>query len=489
MNAPDAWPRPPGDAARSVEPVEPGGAEPPRTAPSRGLRLRWAVLLIAVLPLVVGSAVTAWVVAQRSQVLSSLHLQAVEPVLIASRRAELQKFVNLARSSIAHLVRDGMPDAAAQREALSILQRLETGYDGYFFVFDFDGHTLVYPRQRQLEGRNLFDLQDRDGNYPIRQLLDKARAGGGYVDYVWARPSTGQVERKLGYVEPIAGWEWVLGTGTYVDDVDRARRRMTEATNDAMSDTLGRIAAITMLSTLAVVGLALAFNLNEQRKADAKLRAMARQIVMSQEDERARVARELHDGVSQWLASVKYVFESALERARRGGAGNEVKDTLEDGVERLQEVMGEVRRISHDLRPALLDDLGLAPALEHLGRTWGERCDVAVTVAALDVPALPEAVATALFRVAQEALGNAERHARAHAVTIRLDGRGGGLRFEVADDGVGFDVDAKVASPRHGLGLTHMRERIESLGGRFRLRSGAGGTRVEALFPPEAIAA
>jgi two-component system NarL family sensor kinase len=486
VNAPDAWPRPP---AKVVD-TPPVDIDHP-AAPARGLRLRWAVFLIALLPLVVAGIATAWVVAQRSQVLSSLHLQAVEPVLIASRRDELQKFVNLARSSVAHLVRDGMPDAAAQREALAILQRLETGYDGYFFVFDFDGHTLVYPRQRELEGRNLIDLQDRHGGFPIRLLLEKARAGGGYVDYEWGRPSTGRIERKLGYVEPIAGWEWVLGTGTYVDDVDRARRRMTEATDDAMADTLGRIAAITMLSTLAVVGLALAFNVNEQRKADAKLRAMARQIVMSQEDERARVARELHDGVSQWLASVKYVFESALERARRGGAGAaaEVKDTLEDGVERLQEVMGEVRRISHDLRPALLDDLGLAHALEHLGRTWGERCGIAVTVNARDVPLLPEAVATALFRVAQEALGNVERHARAGAVTISLDGHDGGLRFEVEDDGAGFDVAAKLASPRHGLGLTHMRERVRSLGGRFELRSRAGATRITAVFSPEVIAA
>ena len=486
MNAPETLPLANKPAAAVAPP-------PPRAA--AGLRLRWAVLLIAVLPLVVGSAVTAWVVAQRSQVLSTLHLQAVEPVLIASRRAALQKFVNLARSSIAHLVRDGMPELQAQHEALAILQRLETGYDGYFFVFDFEGRTLVYPRQPQLEGRNLIDLQDAQGDYPIRKLLDQARAGGGYVDYEWGRPSTGQVERKLGYVEPIAGWEWVLGTGAYVDDVDRARRRMTEATDVAMADTLGRIGAITMLSTLAVIGLALAFNLNEQRKADAKLRAMARQIVTSQEEERARVARELHDGVSQWLASVKYVFESALEGARRGGAKPVVQDALEDGVERLQEVLGEVRRISHDLRPALLDDLGLAPALGHLAQTWGERCGVAVTVQTDAVPPLPEAVATAIFRVAQEALGNVERHAQAGNVTIRLDGRGGGVRFEVEDDGVGFDVPAKLASPRHGLGLTHMRERIESLGGRFELRSGAGtatrpagtGTRLIATFAPQAI--
>jgi two-component system NarL family sensor kinase len=447
------------------------------------MRLRWALVLIALLPLVLGSAAVAWVVAQRSQVLADLHLAAVQPVLLAARKAELQSYVNLARSSIAHLVRDGMPDAAAQAQALVILKRLEFGHDGYFFVFDFEGNNLAYPRQPQLQGQNLLALRDRDGGYPIRKLLDQARSGGGYVEYEWVRPSTGQTEPKLGYVEPIAGWEWMIGTGTYVDEPERARRRIAEATADAVVDTLSRIGAITMLTTLAIVTLALAVNLNEQRRADAKLRAMARQIVTTQEEERARVARELHDGVSQWLVSVKYLFESAQDRARRSGGDAELTHTLDAGVQRLREVLGEVRRISHDLRPALLDDLGLARALEHLGREWSSRSGVAVDADCEDPGAVPESVATAVFRIAQEALGNVERHAAAREVHLRLHRGGGGLRFELIDDGGGFDVDALQRSPRSGLGLTHMRERVESLGGRFELSANVGGTRLAAFFP------
>jgi two-component system, NarL family, sensor kinase len=451
------------------------------------MRLRWALILIAVLPLMLASAAVAWMVKQRSQVVAELQLKAVEPVLLAARKAELQSYVNLARSSVQHLVRDGMPDAKAQEQALAILKRLEFGHDGYFFVFDFDGNTLLYPRQPQLQGRNLRDVQDRDGGYPIRKLLDQARAGGGYVEYEWGRPSTGQVEIKLGYVEPIAGWQWVLGTGTYVDEPERARRRIAEASSNAVVDTLGRIGAITMLSTVAVVAMALFINLNEQRKADAKLRAMARQIVTTQEAERARVARELHDGVSQWLVSVKYQFESAQDRARRSGADAELVRTLDGGLQRLREVLGEVRRISHDLRPALLDDLGLARALEHLAREWSGRSGVAALTTCEDPGAVPEAVATALFRVAQEALGNVEQHARAGQVSLALQRRDGALRFEIVDDGQGFDADALLRSPRAGLGMTHMRERIESLGGRFELRSSTQGTLIAAVFPEAAL--
>jgi two-component system, NarL family, sensor kinase len=446
------------------------------------MRLRWALILIAVLPLMLASTAVAWMVKQRSQVLADLQLKAVEPVLLAARKAELQSYVNLARSSVQHLVRDGIPDARSQEQALAILKRLEFSHDGYFFVFDFDGNTLLYPRQPQLQGRNLRDLQDRDGGYPIRKLLDQARAGGGYVEYEWGRPSTGQLENKLGYVEPIAGWQWVLGTGTYVDEPERARRRIAEASSDAVVDTLGRIGAITMLSTVAVVALALFINLSEQRKADTKLRAMARQIVMTQEAERARVARELHDGVSQWLVSVKYQFESAQDRARRSASDPELVRTLDGGVQRLREVLGEVRRISHDLRPALLDDLGLARALEHLAREWTERSGIHIETRCDDAGEVPEAVATALFRVAQEALGNVEQHARAERVTLTLQRSAGTLRFAVIDDGRGFDTDAMLRSPRAGLGMTHMRERIESLGGRFELASSAAGTRLAAVF-------
>jgi two-component system, NarL family, sensor kinase len=451
------------------------------------MRLRWAVILIALLPLVLASLAVAWVVAQRSRVLAETHLAAVQPVLMAARRAELQSFVNLGRSAIAHLVRDGMPDDRAQAEALAILKRLEFGHDGYFFVFSFDGQVLLYPRQPHLQGRNLSDLQDRQGEYPIRKLLAQARSGGGYVEYEWGRPSTGQLETKLGYVEPIAGWEWIIGTGTYVDEPQRARRRIAEASTEAVADTLGRIGAIAVLTTLAVVAAALVFNLHEQRKADAKLRAMAGQVVMTQEAERARVARELHDGVSQSLVSAKFVFESAAERAR-DAKDPVLAEQLRSGVQRMREVLGDLRRISHDLRPALLDELGLAHALEHLGHEWSSRSGIPVRVdcgAADDRH--PEAVGTALFRVAQEALGNVQTHAGASEARLHLKRDAKGLTLEVQDNGNGFDVDAVARSPRRGLGLTHMRERVESLGGRFTLSSSSNGTLVRAHFADKAL--
>ncbi len=452
------------------------------------MKLRWAIVLLAVLPLLAASIGMAWIVQQRSKVVAQMQAASVQPVLLAARQAELQNYVSLARSAIAHLVRDAVPDPQAQAQALEVLRRLEFGHDGYFFVYDFQGRNLLNPREPQTQGQIQLQVQDRSGRYTVQRLIEQARAGGGYVELEWVRPSTGREERKLAYVDPIAGWEWVVGTGTYVDEPAQARERIEATTAEAVNDTLFRMATIALLATAVVVASALAINVNEQRKADAKLRAMAREIVMSQEAERARVARELHDGVSQWLVSVKYVFESALERSRHD-ATPAVTQTLEGGVERLREVLGEVRRISHDLRPALLDDLGLALALEHLATQWGDDTGLRIHAHCVAPARMPEAVATALFRVAQEALGNVERHAQAQSVTIKLyEDAKGALVMTIDDEGRGFDVQAILQSPRQGLGLTHMRERINSLGGRFEVTSSATGTRVQAVFASQALA-
>jgi len=447
------------------------------------MQSRTAWLLLGLVPLGITSLGMAWVVDQRAKVLSEVHVQAVKPVLLAARKTELQGKLNLGRSAIQHLVRDGMPNAEAQAQALAVLRRLEFGHDSFFFVFDFDGKLLLQPREPGLEGRDLLSAEPLERRIPLQALLTQARSGGGYVTFSQRRPSSGRLEDKLAYVEPIAGWEWMLGTGTFLDDTESARRRIEEATEAAIGDTLARVAAVAMLGALLVAGFALALNYSEQRKADTKLRAMAAQLLHGQEEERARVARELHDGVTQSLVSVKFLFESVLARARTAQVAAPISGQLEACVTRLREILGEVRLIAHDLRPPLLDDLGLAEALTQFANEWQTRSGVRVSLALEPPDGLPDAGATALFRFAQEALGNVERHAEATNVQLSLQTLPEGVRLRITDDGRGFDVEGVQRSARQGLGLTHLRERVEMLGGRFLLRSNASGTVLEAFLP------
>ncbi len=442
-------------------------------------------MLLAAVPLVLAIGAVAWIVRQQSVQLAGAQITAVQPILLQARQDELKHFVQVGRGAISQLYKNAGDDPAAQREALELLRRMDFGEDNYFFVYDLNGKSLMHPRLPNLEGRSQWELRDSAGNPIIQQLLGTARKGGGFVDYMWNRPSTGREERKLGYVELLPQWGWMIGTGLYLDNLQETQALIKTSTAAAVTQTLDQILLVACIALAAVTAGGLALNLYEQRAADTKLRAMAHKVVLSQETERSRVARELHDGVSQWLASVKFVFESALVQVERGTG--DATATLRNGLAQMRGVMADVRRISHDLRPTLLDDLGLSSAIEQIAREFGERSCVAVEAQIGLLPKIPEAAATAMFRLAQEALGNIAEHAQAKHVLLQLRYSDAGLELRLRDDGCGFDVAGTLRQPREGLGLTNMRERMETLGGHFGIQSAPGATVVSASLPPAAL--
>jgi two-component system, NarL family, sensor kinase len=452
------------------------------------MNLRLKVLLLAVAPLLLAVAAIAAVVRIEARALADAETRAVLPVIEAARRAELKHYTDLALAAIAHL-HEAPDQSAARSRALAILQGLTFGEDGYFFVYDLQGRNLMHPRQPQLVGQDLWELRDTQGIPTIQHLITQARAGGGYVEFLWQRPSTQRTEAKLGYVTVEPKWHWMIGTGLYLDDLMETRQRIDAAATQAISATMHIIGVIAGTAILIVAICGFALNLSTQRSAEARLRALAHQVVLSQETERARVARELHDGVSQLLVSVKFLLESVRERVGMAGEDGraQLASLTDKGVARINEVLREVRRISHDLRPTALDDLGLNAALAQTLNEFGQRTGLQVHFKAEHNPALPAPVATALFRVVQEALTNIERHAQASEVTITLMNRARALRLSIADNGRGFDSEALASQPRSGLGLTSMRERVETLGGMFFLRSGMHGTSIEIVLPPSAV--
>ncbi|MCL2658571.1 MAG: cache domain-containing protein [Betaproteobacteria bacterium] len=449
------------------------------------MHLRLKVLILAVAPLLLAIAAVAAVIRIEARALADAEAQAVQPVLLNARKAELQHYVYLAQSAIAHL--RGQSGSEAREEALRILSRLDYGEDGYFFVYDFSGRNLMHPRQPDLVGQNLWNLRDAQGQPMIQQLIEKARAGGGFVEYLWQRPSTRKMARKLGYVVQEPQWGWMLGTGIYLDDIEEARARIDREATRAIEATLGVITGIAVVAALIVAIGGLALNLSDRRDAEIRMRALARQVVRSQETERARVAHELHDGVNQLFVSAKLMLESAQERADAADAT--LARPLTQALERLNEGLREIRRISHGLRPALLDDLGLIPALNQIVSDFSVRTGIASEFETGAKLQIPNAVATALFRVTQEALTNIERHAQAHRVRLQIKELSGALIFAIGDDGIGFDFAQVTAHPRGGLGLSSMQERIETLGGDFDLQSGPGGTTITARFPAEILKA
>lgn len=216
-------------------------------------------------------------------------------------------------------------------------------------------------------------------------------------------------------------------------------------------------------------------------------RTFARRLAEAQEHERKRIARELHDGVSQNIVALDLNLYS-LHMLFTDGLTREANKTLTEARAILSEITEAIRNVVFDLRPAVLDDFGLLAALKSQSDTFSQRTGIDISVGGDDeMPRLPNFSEITLYRIAQEALTNVAKHANARHVSVSLVRNAVGLRLEIADDGIGFDsADFDVPKRDGNWGMLNMRERAEAIGGRLFVTSAPGnGTRVIVEIPNE----
>ena len=231
----------------------------------------------------------------------------------------------------------------------------------------------------------------------------------------------------------------------------------------------------------APVGLVVT-DMTEARRNEEMLRALTHRVVQVQETERGRVALELHDDITQLLIAVLFRSQALADKlsAHDGPAKKEAM--------KLREMLGqaakEVERISRNLRPSVLDQLGLVAVLRDTSTEFAHRTGVPVKLACVQLVArLPADTELALYRILQEALKNVEKHARASHVTVQLTQQGAFIQLAINDDGVGFVHPAK-RKGKGGLGLLGMRERATYVGGTLKIKSvRRAGTEIEVLIP------
>lgn len=231
---------------------------------------------------------------------------------------------------------------------------------------------------------------------------------------------------------------------------------------------------------LAVENARLYAELQRKEKVRGEL---LQKVITAQEEERKRVARELHDETSQALTALLYEVEEALEQ----GCDALTREVLERMRRLALQTLEGVHKLIYDLRPSLLDHLGLSAAVRWLAESRLEANGIRVQVEEdPDLGRLPQEMEIALFRVAQEAMTNILRHSGARNVAISLQKRDDRLDLRVEDDGVGFDMEEIVHGPdtSRGLGLLGMAERVHLLGGEFYMTSTPGeGTRIQVQIP------
>ncbi len=234
----------------------------------------------------------------------------------------------------------------------------------------------------------------------------------------------------------------------------------------------------------ATIGVVVA-DMTEARRSEELLRALSQRLVQVQEAERGRVALELHDNITQLLCAVLIRSQTLADKlpARDRPAKREAVK-LRD---MLGETAREVERISRNLRPGVLDELGLVAVLGDTSTAFAQRTGVSLKLACAQLTArLPANIELSLYRILQEALKNVEKHARARHVTVRLAKSGGTVQLMIKDDGIGFDPDDQMAGRKgkSGLGLLSMRERASYVGGTVKVKSARrAGTEIGVRIP------
>ncbi len=217
-------------------------------------------------------------------------------------------------------------------------------------------------------------------------------------------------------------------------------------------------------------------------------RELLQRVITAQEDERRRVAIELHDGIVQNIVSALYRLQ--LCSAKLGDAPDEVRESLHEALGIVDASITEIRRIIAGLRPTMLDDLGLVAALERYIQSLQRETTSSLSIVLKegDAPQLTLDAETTLFRIAQEGLNNIIKHSKCEKAVLFIGVQDGDLLLSIEDDGVGFEIPSLQRRSTHSFGLLGMRERAQSMGGTLEVNSGRmNGTKIIARFPLESV--
>ncbi|MDW6016885.1 cache domain-containing protein [Vibrio plantisponsor] len=457
----------------------------------RNRKLTVNIILLSIVPLIIVVAIVAAILFSQAKQLVEDQVQLTRNNILAAKKQELQQYVEMAVKSIMPYYHDeSLSDEHAKQIVAEKLSQLTYGVDGYFFVYNWKGDAIVLPYQPERIGVNWWEVEDVKGKKLLQELIRVGRAGGGFVDYLWHKPSTKEPLPKLSYAISLDKWQWMVGTGVYLDDIERQVSHMQNGYDQNVGRTSSALFFVMLISISVIAALGASLNLNIRRLANEQLSVLNQQIIDSQENERQRVSRELHDGVNQLLVAAKYRLDNVGKELHQE---QQVRE-LDASKRVMEQAIVELRRISRDLRPPQLDDLGLVAGIEAYINDMRQRTELELVFEHdIDGVEMVQEVETTLYRVIQEAVHNVEKHAQAQGVDIIMQREGQLLILTVSDDGIGIAPTIAKPGKRNKpnlehMGLQNMKDRIHAIGGTFAVSSIPGeGTEIRVSLNMEFV--
>jgi two-component system NarL family sensor kinase len=439
---------------------------------------------IAIVQVILTSFIIYYLVTSQYRELSDMNVKTLESFLIAQKEQELKNYTSIALSSVEHMYQLAEQNNQTNQTAVADIFKnmLYNGDDGYFFIYDDKGVAIVHPKEPERVGKNWWDLESDSGDKIIQILIENAHAGGGFYRYQWLKPSEKNKASKLGYSIYSKEWQWMLGTGVYLDDVYAQLDNLHQEIDNHINYTKQIILIVALSSIFFIFLFGIAVNLNNKKTAEAKISQLGQRIIDVQEEENRHISRELHDGIIQTLISIKYSLEATAMFLLKNK--QQKPPPLKQAEESLGFAIKEVRRISHHMHPQILDELGLSSAIETLAIDFSKQTGVQINVNKPSLrKLLRDFINTTLYRVVQESLTNIKKHAKAKNVVINISIHDSWLTLTIKDDGLGFDINATTIKGNHGIGLRNLAERVEHHSGRFNIMSSEKGTEITVNIP------
>ncbi len=388
----------------------------------------------------------------------------------------------LLRRALLYAIERKKADEALHREKTISDTTIES-LPGVFYLFDSHGRFLKW--NKNFERVSGYSAEELSAMQPTDFFVgDDKRLIGERVQEVFTKGESyaeaefvAQDGHKTPYLftglmTTIGNTKCLIGMGMDITE----RRKFEEAlrkANDELEDRVSeRTAALAKANELLERDIVERRRTEEQlRESEKKLRYLSTELMTAQEKERKRIAGELHDSIAASLSAIKLGIEKILSEMEQ----NKLREGLSDVVSRVQQINEETRRIMSDLRPSMLDDLGIVPAINWFCREFQKIYSNVSIQKRIEIEEdrIPDMLRTPIFRICQEALNNVAKHSKATVVTLSLQKSDKRIALNIEDNGKGFNFEerATTGDSRKGLGLVSMRERAELSGGCFNIES------------------